>query len=195
MLFERASESDAGGGNSNIRLPAFLLDLLETLSVVLKPVVPKDIHELLFLPSANRRARQAILNLYYPGEGITPHVDLLKRFGDGIIGVSFHGGCSMRFRRVMEDEDSTGGYGGRLYRHNIHSDGGELRSVYLPPRSVIVLTGEARYNWTHGIEKRNFDMVQRMGEPRETDCLLRGTRLSVTFRWLLPGAEIVGGDI
>jgi hypothetical protein len=67
--------------------------------------------------------------------------------------------------------------------------------VWLPPRSVIVLTGEARYAWTHGIVPRARDRVEDVdgGGDGGWRWHYREPRVSVTFRWLLPGAEIVGG--
>jgi hypothetical protein len=76
----------------------FLNSLLEELAGILRPHIPLSTYNLLF-PSGSYQSRQAILNRYEPGEGITPHVDLLKRFGDGIIGVSLGAGCVMDFQR------------------------------------------------------------------------------------------------
>ncbi|KAI9467331.1 hypothetical protein BJY52DRAFT_1110967 [Lactarius psammicola] len=176
MLFGRAGHEDAA-------FPPFLGALLEATSVLLRraAALPAETHALLFPGAApdhegrgTTRARQAIINLYRPGEGIAPHVDLLSRFGDGIVGVSLGGGVAMQFARV----------GG----------GGEYE-VWLPPRSVIVLTGEARYGWTHGIPPRNRDKVEEEGGDGggRWQWHYREPRVSITFRWLLPGAEIVGG--
>ncbi|KAG2141639.1 hypothetical protein BD769DRAFT_1626172 [Suillus cothurnatus] len=150
------------GENMGNGLPTFLIRLLHRLAELLRDHLPEKVHEMLFPPKdAPQRARQAILNLYHPGEGISPHVDLLKRFDDGIIGVSFGSGN--------------------------HWD------LYLEERSVLVLSGDARYNWTHGINGKLRDFVgggvDGQGEP---EWIERGTRLSITFRWLLPGADIVG---
>ncbi|KAH9002454.1 hypothetical protein EDB86DRAFT_3041332 [Lactarius hatsudake] len=171
MLFGRAGREDTA-------FPPFLGALLEATSTLLRPAtaLPAETHALLFPgaaapPDHEGRARQAIINLYRPGEGIAPHVDLLNRFGDGIVGVSLGGGVAMRFARV----------GG----------GGEEYELWLPPRSVIVLTGEARYGWTHGIPARERDRVEEEGGGWRWHY--REPRVSVTFRWLLPGAEIVGG--
>ncbi|KAG1735030.1 hypothetical protein EDB19DRAFT_1896361 [Suillus lakei] len=161
MLFGRTTsehEDDMGSG-----LPMFLITLLHRLAELLRDHLPEKVHEMLFPPKdAPQRARQAILNLYHPGEGISPHVDLLKRFDDGIIGVSF-------------------GSGNRL-------------DLYLEERSILVLSEDARYDWTHGIDGKLKDFVSGgvdgQGEP---EWIERGTRLSITFRWLLPGADIVGG--
>ncbi|CAL1700012.1 unnamed protein product [Somion occarium] len=212
MLFERAlhdftSLSTSGGSvstttepnsaDSGSKLPQFLTSFLQVLSVLLRPLLPNATHALLF-PSPNTppQARQVIINHYLPGEGITPHVDLLDRFGDGIIGVSLGSGCVMRFRKVRgttvpDYHDRAGGTG--------DGDGGDVKGaaedvedVYLPPGSVYVMSGEARYRWTHEIEGRKADLIQEhLGD--ETGIWTdRSIRVSITFRWLLPGADVVG---
>ncbi|GFR46236.1 hypothetical protein Agub_g7781 [Astrephomene gubernaculifera] len=50
---------------------------------------------------------QAIVNLYRPGEGITPHVDL-ARFQDGIVGVSVGGPAVMHFSRCAPPASGQG---------------------------------------------------------------------------------------
>jgi hypothetical protein len=185
MLFGRTASEH--GENMGSGLPTFLTTLLHRLAELLRDHLPGKVHEMLFPPKgAPQRARQAILNLYHPGEGISPHVDLLKRFDDGIIGVSFGSGCVMSFERVKCQEEELFGEAGPLDRN--HWD------LYLEERSVLVLSEDARYDWTHGIDGRLQDFVgggiDGRGEP---DWIERGTRLSITFRWLLPGADIVGG--
>ncbi|KAI0068491.1 hypothetical protein BV25DRAFT_1866504 [Artomyces pyxidatus] len=190
MLFGRARDPSDASPASGGGLPPFLHSLLHDLDGLFRPVLPPETHRLLFPPSdAPARARQAIINLYRPGEGISPHVDLLRRFGDGIIGVSLGSGCVMDFCRAQ-----GGG-------------GSEMWDVYLPERSVLVLSGEARYGWTHGIEGRLEDQVEKQvleitgpdarvrdeSSARGSEWLQREVRLSITFRWLLPGAEVVGG--
>ncbi|KAI0638648.1 hypothetical protein C8Q77DRAFT_1092081 [Trametes polyzona] len=182
MLFDRAPEP---GSSYPSRLPACLTNLLSSLEDLLRPAVPPDTHELLFSPSPKShngppRARQAIINLYWPGEGISPHVDLLDRYGDGIIGVSLGSGCVMRFSRAENaagdaSQETSGGCG-----------------LYLPKGSVLVMTEEARYQWTHGIEKRFEDLVEDASDASRSVSLERDVRLSITFRWLLPGADVVG---
>ena len=183
MLFERAG---AGSGSG---LPSVLSTLLSTLSTLLRPLLPPDKHALLFPPAPTPFARQAILNLYWPGDGITPHVDLLDRYGDGIIGVSFGSGCVMRFAKVLKgrgDEPAS------QRAEELASMTSERCGVYLPPGSMLVMTEEARYAWTHGIEKCMEDLVESEDEEGSPVLLERGVRLSVTFRWLLPGADVVG---
>lgn len=193
MLFGRAPGTgpSAPGDDSqpSSGLPPFLNSLLAALATLLRPVVPPRTHLLLF-PVMPVRARQAIINLYRPGEGISPHVDLLQRFGDGIVGLSLGSGCVMQFQPAPGGGASSRGDGA--------SCTGDLRrswDLYLPERSVLVLSGDSRYGWTHGIEGCTEDFVQgtEVGTTNGGKWIARGVRLSITFRWLLPGAEIVGG--
>ncbi|EGO02298.1 hypothetical protein SERLA73DRAFT_178167 [Serpula lacrymans var. lacrymans S7.3] len=149
MLFGRVnSQSDNGEVQTSSGLPAFLISLISTLEELLRPVLPPPTHTLLFPPkTAPPRARQAILNLYNPGEGISSHVDLLNRFGDGIIGISMGSGCVMNFEKHSEHKD-------------MDDVGKERWELFLPERSIIVMTEDARYSWKHGIEGRQEDLVE-----------------------------------
>ncbi|KAM6496420.1 hypothetical protein JOM56_009126 [Amanita muscaria] len=160
-------------------LPTILVTLLSTLSTLLKPLLPPKTYLLLF-PSTTTQARQAIINLYAPGEGISPHVDLIKRYGDGIIGVSFSSGCVMRFDRDSPPLSET------------MEKPTNRWELYLPERSVYVLTEDARFGWTHGIEKTTRDYAVVDARQGKGIWIDRSVRLSVTYRWLLPGADIVG---
>lgn len=210
MLFGRAydpSSSESSIKPTNSGIPPFLQNLLCRLEELLRLSLPSDIHKLLFPPpSEPSRARQAIINLYRPGEGITPHVDLLGRFGDGIIGISLGSGCVMAFRRASPSEEK-GGYkavkDGEVQDEEYLDEDGERKrwDLYLPVRSVLVMSGDARYRWMHGIERKEQDFVERESasgldeNPRGAgEHIMRSERLSITFRWLLPGAEVVGGS-
>ena len=176
MLFGRFSACDPSLSSAS-GLPQILLDLLDRMSTLLRPVVPPETYDMLF-PTEPTQARQAIINLYQSGEGITPHVDLLGRYGDGIVGVSFSSGCVMRFDKVECKLD------GEIEPHRW--------DVYLPERSMIVLSGDARYGWTHGIDKKMRDFVESEASTSGGSWIDRTTRISITFRWLLPGADVVG---
>ena len=56
----------------------------------------------------------------------------------------------------------------------------EKVSVVLPSRSLLVMTGESRYMWTHAIPTRLFDTISTPHQGYT--ALARGTRLSLTFR-------------
>lgn len=194
MLFGRTtSGADRDTDDRHARLgkglPPFLISLLHHLSDALRRRIPDTLYDVLFPPwGAPPRARQAIVNLYHPGEGITPHVDLLNRFDDGIIGVSLRSGCVMTFERVAEILTC------QQERYNGDVVGSQSRwDLYLPERSILILSKDARYGWTHGIPGRTHDLVESEDKEQEPHLIRRGTRLSVTFRWLLPGADIVGG--
>ncbi|WWD07735.1 hypothetical protein V865_005837 [Kwoniella europaea PYCC6329] len=145
-------------------LPNYIHDLIRSLNTLLESRLPLDTINLLF---DQPLARQVILNLYPPGEGISPHIDLPNRYADGILGCSLTGGCVMALSR----------------------DGEEHR-IYMPPRTVYVLSGEARWEWHHGIEGCFEDIVEEeYGQGAVT--ILRDLRVSVTFRWMKEGADLL----
>jgi len=59
--------------------------------------------------------------------------------------------------------------------YSVNRTGEEIEEVWLPPKSVYILTGDARYKWTHGIEFKKFDIFN--GEK-----INRKMRISITFR-------------
>nr|XP_046245306.1 alkylated DNA repair protein alkB homolog 8 isoform X2 [Scatophagus argus] len=115
---------------------------------------------------------QLTVNQYESGQGIPPHVDTHSAFEDTIMSLSLGAQTVMEFR---------------------HPDG-LLVAVVLPGRSLLVMKGESRYLWTHGITPRKFDTVPACDpqSPAHTAPDLRthnnltlskrGTRTSFTFR-------------
>jgi alkylated DNA repair dioxygenase AlkB len=98
---------------------------------------------------------QMITNFYQPGEGICPHVDLL-RFEDGIAIVSLESSCVMDFS--LESEETV--------------------PVLLNPGSLVFMFGDARYVWKHEINRKpGFQSWQGQ-------LLNQTTRTSVTLRKL-----------
>ena len=57
-----------------------------------------------------------------------------------------------------------------------HAPTGRRERLLLEPRSLLVMAGEARYDWEHGIAPRKRDAWHGLLVPR-------GRRLSVTFRF------------
>jgi alkylated DNA repair dioxygenase AlkB len=47
--------------------------------------------------------------------------------------------------------------------------------LHLPARSLLVLSGDARYGWQHGIAPRRSDRI-------DGQLVQRGRRVSLTFR-------------
>ena len=103
---------------------------------------------------------QVIVNEYEPGQGIAPHVDR-DCFGPAVATLSLGDSWPMEFTPVK-------GYAGRADRVELVLDVG----------SVLVLTGEARSRWMHGIAKRKTD-------GRGPGKRSRRRRLSVTFRTMM----------
>lgn len=52
-------------------------------------------------------------------------------------------------------------------------------SILLKSKSLLIMSGESRYDWNHGITPRKFDIINTVDGP---DIMCRGTRISVTFR-------------
>ena len=97
---------------------------------------------------------QVIINEYLPGQGITPHIDCIPCFAEVICSLSLISPCVMEFVRE------------------------EKVPMLLEPRSLVVLSGESRYNWKHGIAARQADIYSGAKIPRQR-------RLSITFRKII----------
>ncbi|XP_031462038.1 alkylated DNA repair protein alkB homolog 8 [Phasianus colchicus] len=113
---------------------------------------------------------QLTVNQYEPGQGIPPHIDTHSAFEDEIISLSLGSEIVMDFK---------------------HPDGHTV-AVMLPRCSLLVMTGESRYLWTHGITPRKYDVIQasELGQKvgtitadvRDLTLKRRETRTSFTFR-------------
>ncbi len=97
---------------------------------------------------------QVIVNEYLPGQGIAAHVDCEPCFGDIIASLSLGSGCTMEFTPLRMQE---------------------ALNQRLEPGSLLVLKGESRFEWKHGIPARKSDEV---GEA----WVQRARRVSLTFR-------------
>ncbi len=100
-------------------------------------------------------ADQVIVNEYKPGQGISGHVDCEPCFESTIISLSLGSSCVMNFTSKYNKAKRI--------------------PVWLSPRSIVVLSGEARYEWLHSIAPRKWDEWD--GRKYE-----RQRRVSLTFR-------------
>jgi len=98
---------------------------------------------------------QMLVNEYLPGQGIALHRDYTP-FDRTVVSLSLLSSCVMDFRYPQEARSE---------------------SLLLRPRSLLVLSDEARYLWQHGIARRKKDRWASRVIPRSR-------RLSVTFRLL-----------
>src|SRR3954470_11946559 len=78
---------------------------------------------------------QMLVNEYLPGQGIALHRDHAP-FGRTVVSLSLLSACVMDFR---------------------HRPTGRRERLLLPPRSLLVMSHEARYDWQHGIAPRQQD--------------------------------------
>ncbi len=98
------------------------------------------------------KPNQLLANRYLPGERISFHVDA-PEFNE-IADLSLLSACVMEFRNVKT---------------------GEKQKIWLERRSLLLLTGESRWNWQHAIPYRKRDRYAGREQDRET-------RISLTFR-------------
>ncbi|KAJ3017431.1 UNVERIFIED_CONTAM: hypothetical protein HDU68_011686 [Siphonaria sp. JEL0065] len=157
------------GGNQAMRfganLPSFLSPLLE----IGKQLLPSD------LQSRTPIFDQMIANHYYPGQGIAQHVDL-ARFEDGVVIFSFLSPLVMDYRFVGQVSQDAVSYS--LDAFPVIENAKKV-PVLLSPGSVVCLSGEARYNWAHGIAERLVDDF-------EGKTIHRQERISITLRKMKP---------
>lgn len=98
-----------------------------------------------------RPPNQLGVNEYLPGQGIAPHID----HGAGAVAsLTLGSGCVMDLTEV---------------------DGPGAVSVWLAPRSILVIDGAVRERWMHGIARRRKDFYAGR-------VLVRGRRVALLFR-------------
>ena len=108
---------------------------------------------------------QLIVNEYVGNQGISKHVDAESSFAEGIAMISLLESWGMMFREKAE-------------RRKVNQ--------LLERRSVAVITGDARYRWTHEIAGRKYELVPQMANGVESrKRVRRKRRLSLTFRKVL----------
>jgi len=111
---------------------------------------------------------QMTLNQYKPGEGIGSHVDTPSAFGDGLISISLNSDIVMEFTKVTANYEDDGDM----------SPMRPKKLVYLPRRSLVLMSGPARFEWEHQIVTRRTDTHNGVVVPR-------GLRTSLTLRTAL----------
>ncbi|XP_068635364.1 alkylated DNA repair protein ALKBH8 homolog [Aristolochia californica] len=103
---------------------------------------------------------QLTVNEYPPGVGLSPHIDTHSAFDELIFSLSLAGPCVMEFRKYAK-----GTWLPMLPSTDIKQEEVDdcsdfmRRAIFLPPRSMLLLSGEARYAWHHYITHHKVDMV------------------------------------
>ena len=99
----------------------------------------------------NKSYDQCIINRYLPGEGIGFHIDS-HMFDDEICTLSIGSKCIMYFTK-----------------------GDNVKQVILKPCMLLIMKGDARNDWKHGISARKSDLLSGFRKKRKT-------RYSITMR-------------
>ncbi|KAF5735144.1 alkylated DNA repair protein alkB 8 [Tripterygium wilfordii] len=148
-------------------LPSFVSPILERIPLF------KNVDS-----SAGLTLDQLTVNEYPLGVGLSPHIDTHSAFDGLIFSLSLAGPCIMEFRRYSEEAgllEALSTTDIEMERSGQCSD--FLRkAIYLPPRSMLLLSGEARYAWQHYIPHHKIDLVKE-------SVIRRGARrVSFTLR-------------
>ena len=104
---------------------------------------------------------QVIVNEYRESQGIAPHIDSESSFADGVAMISLLETWEMVFKKRR---------------------GGDKVTHKLECRSATILTGEARYGWTHAIPKRKSEPGAVKPGNKRPSRIPRDRRVSLTFR-------------
>jgi alkylated DNA repair protein alkB homolog 8 len=99
------------------------------------------------------------LNDYLPGQGIPPHVDTHSPFEEVFVSLSLKSGVTMHFKTP----------------ENVTKD------LFLKPRSLVIFSGEVRYNWLHSIATRKLDKISSQ-DNLDGALKFRSRRVSLTLR-------------
>lgn len=83
----------------------------------------------------NYKFNQCIVNNYYTGQGINPHIDV-KSYGSVIGCFTFGSGTIMKFTKDKDDID-----------------------IYVKPNSLYIMSGDSRYKWCHSMPCKKNDIV------------------------------------
>ncbi len=127
-----------------------LPEWLTQLSNLVREAASEEAKQLL---DSDQPFAQAIINEYLPGQGIAPHIDR-DCFGPVVATVSLGSAVNMDFCRDSTDDEYV---------------------QRLEPRSLVLLYGDARCEWRHGIAKRRSDPWKGLKTKRQR-------RVSITFR-------------
>lgn len=112
--------------------------------------------------SFDRVPDQAIVNEYEPGQGIAMHADR-QCFGPTVATISLGDAWRMDLQPAGSKADTK-------------------VEIMLQQGSALLMTGDARWRWFHGIAKRKKERTSNGWRPRKR-------RLSLTFRTVLCDAE------
>uniref|UniRef100_A0A0N4ZT02 Fe2OG dioxygenase domain-containing protein n=1 Tax=Parastrongyloides trichosuri TaxID=131310 RepID=A0A0N4ZT02_PARTI len=123
----------------------------------------------------DKRPNHLLVNEYLPGQGIMPHTD-----GDAynplVATVSLGSPTMLDFHKALDKECV------------LPFEKRYIGSMYLEPRSLIMLSNDIYSNHCHSIAEREEDIITNKVfnldkiEGKVDDVIKRGTRISLTYR-------------
>ena len=151
-----------------------------------------DIYKYLQDMNFSLKLNQLTINCYNPGDGIAFHSDSHSSFCDLFVIVSLGSDVIMDFRTLnnhVNNDDDVDENTHNLVDENTHNLVDEnntpknnmdnldykTQSLVLAQRSILILSGDARWKWEHCIRPRKIDLVDGKVQRRKT-------RYSLTFR-------------
>lgn len=161
-------------------LPTYLTDLL--------PRLPVQDH----LPD------QFTVQYYPPGTGIPPHVDTHSAFREALYSLSIGSAVPMSFKRcgatearrmrkpkrsLLGNPETGSKENPREPKSAVEEANVEAWDLFLPRRSLLIMTGPSRYGFTHKISSRKFDQ-------RDGRVVAREGRYSITMRNVKRGDDV-----
>jgi len=132
-------------------VPDYLDDVMDSIQALEIPHTGGKVTAHPLEPERQVEFDQIIVNAYNKTQGIHPHVDRTHCFGPIIVGLSLGDSATLTFSRRSEW-------------------GPQIHQVFLPRRSVYIMTRDARYLWRHGLDPA-FNASSRSRE-----------RVSITWR-------------
>jgi len=151
----------ASAHSRKIQHYGFMYDYVSRKVATVCELIPAELEDLkniltetcvaLGITDAAYEFNQCIVNDYQPGQGIAKHADV-NAYGPVIGCFTLGTGAMMTFRK-----------------------GKESYNIYTKPNSLYLMSGDARYQWTHEMTARKSDQI-------DGKRVLRGRRVSVTFR-------------
>lgn len=94
--------------------------------------------------------------------GIAQHVDVHSPFGDIVFSISLASHTLLEYERPRLDNKE-------IITKRV--------PIFAAPRSLIIMTGESRFLWTHAIQHKYADVISE-----DRPALVRKTRVSLTLR-------------
>ena len=102
---------------------------------------------------------QLTVNEYPCGVGLSPHIDTHSAFEEMIFSLSLAGPCIMEFRQYPKGSWRAPSVVNGTDEGSIQDPQCIRKAVFLPPRSMLLMSGEGRYAWHHYIPHHKIDDV------------------------------------